>query len=33
MPQIEKKKVKNRLFYNLKGNAQQGLFDEQIQPT
>lgn len=27
MPQVEKKKIKNRIFYNLKGNAQQGLFD------
>lgn len=30
MQQAEKIKVKNRVYYRLKGNAQQGLFDGQI---
>ena len=30
MQQAEKIKVKNRIYYRLKGNAQQGLFDNQI---
>ena len=28
--QVEKIKVKNRIYYRLKGKAQQGLFDDQI---
>lgn len=28
MSQVEKKKIKNRIYYYLKGNAQRGLFDD-----
>ena len=30
MQQAEKIKIKNRIYYRLKGNEQQGLFDGQI---
>lgn len=30
MQQVEKIKIKNRIYYRLKGNEQQGLFDGQI---
>ena len=30
MQQAEKMKVKNRVYYRLKGKSQQGLFDGQI---
>ena len=31
MQQVEKIKVKNRIYYRRKGKAQQGLFDGQIE--
>ena len=30
MEQVEKIKVRNRIYYRLKGNTQLGLFDGQI---